>query len=67
MVNNKVIDKYIKFNKLLLSTIRIKTKTIELLDGDDTKKYSYRDFFLYMASHFDLNPSFVDKAVFFNF
>ena len=63
MVNNKVIDKYIKFNKLLLSTIRIKTKTIELLDGDDTKKYSYRDFFLYMASHFDLDPSFVDKAV----
>ena len=63
MNNNKIIDEYIKFNKLLLSTIKTKTKTIEVIDGDGIKEYSYRDFFLYMSEHFDLNPSFINKAI----
>ena len=63
MENKKLVNKYIKFNKLLLSTINIKTKKIDVFDGEKNMSFNYNDFFKYVSKYFDLNPDFIDKAL----
>ena len=63
MENKKLVNKYIKFNKLLLSTINIKTKKIDVFDGEKNMAFNYNDFFKYVSDYFDLNPDFIDKAL----
>ena len=63
MQNFKLIDQYMQFNKILLATINIEKKTIDLFDGKTNKVFNYRDFFIYISEYFNLEPSFIDKAV----
>lgn len=63
MGNDKLISEYMKFNKVLLSTINLDEKKIYLYDGDNNLVFSYDEYFLYIAKYFDLIPDFIDKAV----
>lgn len=63
MVNNKLVSKYMQYNKILLSTLHIDNKTIDVFDGSSNQKFNYKDFFLYIANYFELIPDFIDKAI----
>ena len=63
MRNEKLFSEYIKHSKVLLSTLNIDEKTIEVFDSEGNKKYNYQDFFLFVSSYFDLIPDFVDKSI----
>ena len=63
MRNDKLISEYMKFNKILLSTINIDEKKINLFDGENNLVFSYEEFFFYIAKYFDLIPDFIKKAV----
>ena len=62
MDNNKMISQYMQFNKLLLSTLNVNKKSVDVFDGYGIKNFSYRGFFEYLASFFNLIPDFIDKA-----
>ena len=63
MRNDKLISEYIKFNKILLSTINIDEEKIYLFDGEENLVFSYEEYFLYIAKYFDLIPDFIKKAI----
>ena len=63
MRNDKLISEYMKFNKVLLSTINIDEEKINLFDGENNLVFSYEEFFFYIAKYFDLIPDFIQKAV----
>ncbi len=60
-MKESIINKYIEHNNLLLATIDTKNKTIESFN--DNNKYTYRQFFMYMARYYQLDESFIDKAI----
>ena len=63
MVNNKLVSKYMQFNKILLSTLNIDKKNVDVFDGNKNQIFNYKDFFLFVAEYFELIPDFVDKSV----
>ena len=63
MDNKKMISQYMQFNKLLLSTLNVNKKSVDVFDGYGIKNFSYRGFFEYLASFFNLIPDFIDKAI----
>ena len=63
MRNDALISKYMQFNKILLSTLNINKKTIDLFDGEKNQIFSYKDYFLFVANYFDLIPDFVEKSI----
>ena len=65
MINEKLVSKYMEFNKTVLSVLHLDKKVIDFYDGTNEQSFSYRDFFLYIAKYFDLNTDFVEKSVIF--
>ena len=65
MINEKLVSKYMEFNKTVLSVLHLDKKVIDFYDGINDQSFSYRDFFLYIAKYFDLNTDFVEKSVIF--
>ena len=65
MINEKLVSKYMEFNKTILSVLHLDKEVIDFYDGTNEQRLSYKDFFLYIAKYFDLNPSFVEKSVIF--
>ena len=64
MHNDKLVSEFIKFNKILLSTLNLEEKRIYLFDEkNDNLSFSYEEFFLYASKYYDLIPDFVDKAI----
>ncbi|MBR6072264.1 MAG: EAL domain-containing protein [Acholeplasmatales bacterium] len=63
MLNEKLISKYMEFNKVLMATVYIDNKTVVVFDGSENKTFSYRSFFIYLADHFAVQPTFIDKGV----
>ena len=62
MDNNILLNNYLKINKILLSTIDFKNKTVEVFSTDKNETFTYEDFFLFMAKHYDIMPDFIDSA-----
>ena len=48
---------------MLLSTLNVNKKSVDVFDGYGIKNFSYRGFFEYLASFFNLIPDFIDKAI----
>ena len=51
-----------EFYNVLISTMDIEKKTIEVFDGYENKDYTYEEFFKYFAKKFNLIPDFIEKA-----
>ena len=49
MRNDKLISEYMKFNKVLLSTINLDEERIYLFDGEKNLTFKYEEFFFYIA------------------
>lgn len=63
MENYKLINQYMQYNKILLSTINTDNETIDVFDGKTNHILSYKDYFIFLCDYFDLIPDFIDKAV----
>lgn len=63
MLNEKLVSKYMKFNKILLATLNIDKKTVDVFDGVSNNSFSYKEFFEYLASYFSVEPTFINKGV----
>lgn len=63
MRNEKLFSEYIKHSKVLLSTLNLEKKNVEVFDSEGNKTFTYQEFFLFVANYFDLIPDFVDKSI----
>ena len=65
MHNDAIITKYMQYNKILLSVINIKNKTIDVFDGTSNNTYSYKEFCEFLSKKYDLIPSFYERMIIF--
>ncbi len=63
MQNKKLVSRFMQYNKLLLSTVNIKKKTVNVFNGKVNKEFDYVHFFKYVSKYFNLIPDFIDKAL----
>jgi len=63
MQNERLVSQYMQFNKILLATLNIKQKTVDVFDGKNNMMFDYKGFFEYVSKYFELIPNFIDKAL----
>ncbi len=54
-----------QYSKILLASINVKKKTVDVFDGVENKLFDYKDYILFFANYFDLIPDFIDKGLIF--
>ena len=62
MQNEILINHYMKYNSIILATLNINNKTIDVFDGENNQIFDYKAFFEYVATFYNLIDDFIDKA-----
>ncbi len=62
MQNEILINHYMKYNSIILATLNINNKTIDVFDGENNQIFDYKAFFEYVAIFYNLIDDFIDKA-----
>ena len=62
MLKQTLLNKYMQYNKILISSISIKDKKISVYQEDEVKVFSYDDFFDFFAEYFGLVKYWVKKS-----